>query len=78
LYCLIANSPATATSQFLVALAPQFTNVVTLKKLADWLAANFNLRGGGSATSLQGGGPAIDFGKFKTSLMQALEQQLFS
>ena len=43
---------------FIVSLHPTLQNSVDLKELKNLLAFDFGLRGGGSATIIQGGGPA--------------------
>jgi len=44
---------------YLATLAPQLSNTINMKEFGAWLQDKASLRGGGSATSLQGGGPAI-------------------
>ncbi|MDR3550752.1 MAG: hypothetical protein P4L31_05020, partial [Candidatus Babeliales bacterium] len=45
---------------FLCVLSPDLTTTVDLKKFAAWLKDNHQLRGGSTATSLQGGGVKFD------------------
>lgn len=44
---------------FIAALAPQFTSSINLKAFGTWLQETAGLRGGGSGTSIQGGGPVV-------------------
>ena len=78
LYFLISQNFETQAVQFLAVLAGNFTSQISLKKLAGWLADNFEIRGGGNDLSLQGGGPKLELTQLKTKLAKALEQKLFS
>ncbi len=69
LYFLISG--ANGKSFFLTSLASQFSDTVNLKKFGAWLKDTHGLRGGGSATMLQGGG-----GKIDASLRDAIVQWL--
>ena len=57
LYILVSNSGTECS--FIALLAPEFTTQVDLSVLGQKLQQQFNLRGGGKGTTLQGGGPAI-------------------
>ncbi len=78
LYFLVSQNSETQATQFLAVLAKDFSTQISLKKLAGWLADNFEIRGGGNELSLQGGGPKLDLDQLKTKLAKALEQKLFA
>ena len=58
-------------SLFVASLHPTFSNKLDLKKFGAWLNEKHGLKGGGSQTSLQGGG-----GKFKPTLKDAITSWL--
>lgn len=64
-YFLVTADEASSTSLrmsgviFFTSLAPQFKDALNLKNFGAWLNEHHALRGGGSATSLQGGGAKI-------------------
>ena len=57
-YCIISNNNGKST--FLVTLAKEFAARINIKEFAKQLKDTYGLRGGGSGTSIQGGGPVID------------------
>ncbi len=69
----LANIQENNTFSFLCALAPQLTAKISLKDLAAWLQKEHGIRGGGSATMLQGGGTGLS-PEFITALKQWIAQ----
>ncbi len=61
-------------SLFMAGLASKYEKHLNLKNLATWLKENYNLRGGGSKTMLQGGGGKFD-PKLKNSLIEWIKSQ---
>ena len=57
LYILVSNNGS--DSSFIASLSPEFTNQIDMVVLGQKLQQQFNLRGGGKGTTLQGGGPAV-------------------
>jgi alanyl-tRNA synthetase len=57
-YFLISSTDA--KSSFMAALSQEFAAMVNLKNFQAWLQENLGIRGGGSAQSLQGGGPRLE------------------
>ncbi len=69
----LANIQENNTFSFLCALAPQLSEKISLKDLATWLQKEQGIRGGGSATMLQGGGTQLS-PEFITALKQWIAQ----
>lgn len=71
-FYMIVSTTAERTN-FSVHLTPDLLNQVDLKKFASWLKETAGLQGGGSGTSLQGGGPVIQL-NLKESIKNWLEK----
>lgn len=69
----LANIQENNTFSFLCALAPQLSAKISLKDLATWLQKEQGIRGGGSATMLQGGGTRLS-PEFIAALKQWIAQ----
>ena len=57
-YFLVSSTDA--KSSFVAAVSPEFSAAVKIKDFQIWLQENLGLRGGGSALSVQGGGPRLE------------------
>jgi alanyl-tRNA synthetase len=60
LYFIVSNNDD--RSSFVATVSPEFATKVSLKTLSNWLKDTHNLRGGGSQSMIQGGGPLVDEG----------------
>jgi len=56
-YFIVSNN--NGKSLFLATVAKEFAARLNIKVFAKHIKENYNLRGGGSATTIQGGGPAV-------------------
>jgi len=72
-YFLVSIDPTDhgerSRTTFICSLAPQFKDTLNLKNFGTWLHEHHELRGGGSPTSLQGGGDKIG-GQLKESVLE--------
>ena len=69
----LTTSQQNGAFSFLCALSPQLATHVSLKDFATWLQKEQGIRGGGSATMLQGGGTQLS-PTFTTALKEWLAQ----
>jgi len=73
LYVLMSETDG--KSFFYVSLTPTFKSTLSLKDMSTWLKDTFGLRGGGSATQIQGGGGKLDK-KLKQKLHDWIEKNI--
>lgn len=72
-YLLASN--VQGKNSFVCSLAPTLTQHVNLKDFGAWLAKEHNIRGGGSATHLQGGLPQTDITALHNTIATWLKNQ---
>jgi len=62
-------------NSFICSLAPSLTHHIDLKAFGAWLATNHGVRGGGSATLLQGGLPQADIATLRDAIIQWIRER---